>query len=183
MYRLPLGGPWLLCDTFPPFLPSSITGLAVVALTLLELPGPSLLGALHGCALTQDLTSSQLPQTLSPCSCTSPCFLGNLHPSYPVLHVLTALLSENTQLIHVFACSVSPLNHLTVRYSFAPKGTLGNVWKRFWWTQLGGRGGVTGTYLVGTRKAAKQPVIHRTAPCRELSSQKCSRCWGWEFLP
>lgn len=178
MYRLPLGGPCFLCDPFPPFLPPSITGRAVVALSLLELPEPSLLGALHGCALTQDLTSSRLPQTHSPCSCTSPCFLGNLHPSCPVLHVPTALLSENTQWIHVFACSVSPLNHPTVRHSFAPKGTLGNVWKYFWWTQLGGREGVTGIYLEGTRKAAKQPEIHRTAPHRELASQKCSQCWG-----
>lgn len=156
-------------------LPSSITGLAVVALSLLELPGSSLLGALHGCALTQDLTSSRLPQPLF-------LYISLLHGE-PPSHLPSSACPHSTALREhtmdscvclFYVSSQSPHSQT----QFAPKGTLGNVWKHCWWTQLVGRGGVTDIYLVRTRKAAKEPAIHRITPHRELSSHKCSQCWG-----
>lgn len=43
-------------------------------------------------------------------------------------------------------------------------------------------GGVTGTYWVEARDAAKYPTVHKTALTTKSSSPKCQCWWDWETL-
>lgn len=60
----------------------------------------------------------------------------------------------------------------------SPRGTLGNSWKHFWLSGLGGR---ASHLLVEVRNAAKHPTVHGTTSHRkELLGAKCQQ-WGyWE---
>ena len=51
--------------------------------------------------------------------------------------------------------------------------TFGNVWRQFWFSQLGGGGGGgdTGILRSEARNAAKPPKVHRSAPQQQRLRQ------------
>ena len=51
----------------------------------------------------------------------------------------------------------------SARDNFAPQGTIGNVWRHFWLSQLGRRD-ATEIYGWKPRHTAQHPTVHRTAP-------------------
>lgn len=67
--------------------------------------------------------------------------------------------------------------------SFAPEGTLGNICRHFWLSQLGAGCCATGMYQVESRDATGHPTMLRIAPHdKELFDPKREWCYCWETL-
>lgn len=48
-----------------------------------------------------------------------------------------------------------------------PQGTLGDGWRHFWSSPLGGKGGATGIWSVEARDTAQHPTVHSMTPDAE----------------